>query len=79
MKVGSLLATVQRGQSAQRYYLAEVVGGTFGPGEDQAVLLPLEGLAALDLRPQAIRDLIVNAATKGWPVKAGFFEEAPRR
>jgi len=76
VQVGRLLATVQRGPQAQRYYLAEVVGGAFGPGDDQAVLLPLDALASLDLRPLPVRDLIVRAAAEGWPTETLAFEEA---
>jgi len=78
VQVGRLLATVQRGPQAQRYYLAEVVGGAFAPGDDEAVLLPLDALASLDLRPRPVRDLIVLAATEGWPTEALAFKEAAR-
>lgn len=78
VRVGALLATVARGEQMQRYYLAEVVGGTFAPGDDHAVLLPLDALASLDLRPLPMRDLIVRAATDGWPTEALAFEEAAR-
>ncbi len=78
VRVGALLATVARGDQMQRYYLAEVVGGTFAPGDDQAVLLPLDGLASLDLRPLPVRDLIVRAGTEGWPPETLAFVEAGR-
>lgn len=79
-----LIARGAFGGNEQRYYLARVLGGTFGSGDGEemggadfagfgsyrAVRLPLAQLGAVDVRPRDLATLTAESVRLGWPAKA---------
>ncbi len=73
----------------QFYFLADVQGGEFGTGEGAEILgqEPAEngtyaavwrlisGLAALDVRPRGVADLVARSGHEGWPAAPMLLEE----
>jgi ADP-ribose pyrophosphatase YjhB (NUDIX family) len=83
VEISRLVATASFGGSEQHYYLARRTGGVFGAGngiemtgEDvpgsgsyRAVLWPIAGLSAIDLRPGALARMVERSAVAGWPAE----------
>ena len=73
----------------QFYFRVEVTGGEFGAGDGAemsgqepakngtyaAVWRPLSVLAALDVRPRAVADLVARSESGGWPTAPLRLEE----
>ncbi len=62
VRIGALLRVLETPDGEQRYYAAEVIGGTFGAGTGTEfsrrytpVWISIEEVSSLDLRPQALK------------------------
>ncbi len=76
-----LVATQVFAGNEQRYYLARIVGGTFGSGRGgemsgddlpdrgsyRAVRVPLVELAVIDVRPRDLAGMAAESTRTGWP------------
>ncbi len=81
IEVGRLIAQVTYDGEAHQYFLAEIVGGTFGAGHGlemaggtppesgtyTAVWIPIADLPNLTVYPQAVVRIISDVASCGWP------------
>ncbi|HEX6971967.1 MAG TPA: NUDIX domain-containing protein [Limnochordia bacterium] len=81
VEIGRLVAVVTYRGNRQYYFLATVVGGTFGTGQGSEmksppwsrkgsytpVWLPLGELLERPVRPRCIAELVARAPRAGWP------------
>jgi 8-oxo-dGTP diphosphatase len=79
--IGQLVADVQRNGNQQLYFTAEIMGGAFGTGQGAEIIgqvapdagsytplwLPLADLLRQPVYPRGVAELMVAAATSGWP------------
>jgi 8-oxo-dGTP pyrophosphatase MutT (NUDIX family) len=88
--VGQLLADVSYNENRQLYYVASVIGGSFGSGRGpefdaplhagatfRPVWLPIDRLTGLPVHPIAVAQL-VEASRAGWPDEAVVVTDAGR-
>ena len=81
--VGHLVADVRYNGNQQLYFAAEITGGAFGAGQGAEILgqvapdagsytpvwLPLADLLQRPVYPRGVAEIVVTAATRGWPAE----------